>query len=211
MAALVAMTAAILHRGPDEGGHHLASGVALGMRRLSIIGLAGSHQPIANEAGSVSAVFNGEIYNFPVLRSALVRRGHRLSTAGDTETIVHLYEDHGIDFPRHLRGMFAIAVWDAELRQLVLVRDRMGVKPLYYATTSSGLAFASEVKSLIAGGLVKPALDPLAAELFGLRLRAGATHAVSRGQQASARKRPGVARGPADRAARLLAAVGRSA
>jgi len=101
-----------------------------------------------------------------VLRSALVRRGHRLSTAGDTETIVHLYEDHGIDFPRHLRGMFAIAVWDAELRQLVLVRDRMGVKPLYYATTSSGLAFASEVKSLIAGGLVKPALDPLAAELF---------------------------------------------
>jgi len=136
------------------------------MRRLSIIDLAGSHQPIANEAGSVSAVFNGEIYNFPVLRSALVRRGHRLSTAGDTETIVHLYEDHGIDFPRHLRGMFAIAVWDAELRQLVLVRDRMGVKPLYYATTSSGLAFASEVKSLIAGGLVKPALDPLAAELF---------------------------------------------
>lgn len=163
---LAAMTAAILHRGPDEDGHHLAPGVALGMRRLSIIDLAGSHQPLANEDGSVWTVFNGEIYNFPALRVQLERSGHRLSTVGDTETIVHLYEDHGVDFPGHLRGMFAIALWDGARRRLVLVRDRMGVKPLYYAHTTTGLAFASEVKSLIAGGLVEPMLDPLGAELF---------------------------------------------
>lgn len=164
--ALEAMTDAIIHRGPDEDGYHLAPGVALGMRRLSIIDLQGSHQPLANEDGSVSTVFNGEIYNFPALRRSLRHRGHRLATEGDTETIVHLYEDHGLDFPRHLRGMFAIAVWDARRKRLVLVRDRMGVKPLYYALTSTGLAFASEVKALIAGGQIEPELDPRAAELL---------------------------------------------
>jgi asparagine synthase (glutamine-hydrolysing) len=160
------MTDVIEHRGPDEDGHLVEPGVALGMRRLSIIDLAGNSQPIANETRSVWTVFNGEIYNFPALRERLAARGHTLATHGDTETIVHLYEEHGTDFPRHLRGMFGIALWDAERRRLVLARDRMGVKPLYYALTERGLAFASEVKSLVAGGLVEPALDPVAADLF---------------------------------------------
>ncbi len=160
------MTEAIVHRGPDEDGHHLAPGIAMGMRRLSVIDLDSSHQPLSNERGDVWTVFNGEIYNFPALRSELQSRGHRLSTGGDTETIVHLYEEHGVDFPRHLRGMFGIAVWDESRRRLTLARDRMGVKPLYYAFTADGLAFGSEIKSLLAGGLVDPSLDPLAAELY---------------------------------------------
>jgi asparagine synthase (glutamine-hydrolysing) len=160
------MTRAILHRGPDEDGHHVAPGIAMGMRRLSIIDLASSHQPLANERGEVWTVFNGEIFNFPELRRELQSRGHRLATAGDTETIVHLYEEHGADFPKRLRGMFGIAVWDAPRRRLVLARDRMGVKPLYYALTPHGLAFASEIKSLLAGALVEPRLDSLAAELY---------------------------------------------
>ncbi len=163
---LHAMTEAIVHRGPDEEGLHLAPGVALGMRRLSIIDVGGSHQPVANEDSSVLAVFNGEIYNYRELRSDLAARGHRIATEGDGETIVHLYEEHGLDFAKHLEGIFAIALWDASRRRLVLVRDQLGVKPLYCALGPDGLAFASEVKSLLAGGLLKPALDPLAAELF---------------------------------------------
>ena len=160
------MTQAIVHRGPDEDGHHIAPGIAMGMRRLSVIDLASSHQPLSNERGDVWTVFNGEIFNFPELRRELQGRGHRLATAGDTETIVHLYEEHGIDFPTRLRGMFGIAVWDESRRRLVLARDRMGVKPLYYAFTPSGLAFGSEIKSLLAGDLIEPRLDPLAAELY---------------------------------------------
>ena len=160
------MTGAIVHRGPDEAGHRIAPGIALGMRRLSIIDLESSHQPIANESEDVWAIFNGEIFNFRDLRGELGSRGHRLATAGDTETIVHLYEEHGPSFAKRLRGMFAIALWDERSRRLVLARDRMGVKPLYYALTASGLAFASEIKSLLAAGLVEARLDPLAAELY---------------------------------------------
>ena len=163
---LRAMTDVIRHRGPDEDGLHVEPGVALGMRRLSVIDLAGSHQPVTTEDGGVRAVFNGEIYNFAELRRDLTARGHRIATNGDAEPIVHLYEQYGVDFPRHLRGMFGIALWDAPRRRLVLARDRMGGKPLYWAQTPDGLAFASEVKSLIAGGLVEAQLDPLAAELF---------------------------------------------
>jgi asparagine synthase (glutamine-hydrolysing) len=163
---LRAMTDAIVHRGPDERGTHREHGVALGMRRLSIIDVGGSHQPVANEQDTVRAVFNGEIYNYRELRERLRRDGHRLATEGDGETIVHLYEQHGVDFARHLEGIFAIALWDAPRRRLVLVRDQLGVKPLYYTLTSDGLAFASEVKALIAGGLLRPELDPAAAELF---------------------------------------------
>lgn len=165
-AILQAMTDVIVHRGPDEDGHHIAPGIAMGMRRLSIIDLASSHQPLSNERGDVWTVFNGEIFNFPELRRELQAHGHRLATAGDTETIVHLYEEHGTDFPTRLRGMFGIAVWDGPRRRLVLTRDRMGVKPLYYALTPGGLAFGSEIKSLLAGGLIEPRLDPLAAELY---------------------------------------------
>ncbi len=164
--ALRAMTAAIEHRGPDEDGHLLEPGVALGMRRLSVIDPAGSPQPVASEDGEVTAVFNGEIYNFRELRDELEARGHRFATRGDGETIVHLYEELGPRFVERLRGMFAIALWDRPRRRLVLARDRMGVKPLYVAETAAGLAFASEVKSLVAGGLVRPELDPAAAELF---------------------------------------------
>jgi asparagine synthase (glutamine-hydrolysing) len=164
--ALKAMTEAIVHRGPDEDGHHIAPGIAMGMRRLSIIDLTSSHQPLSNESGDVWTVFNGEIFNFPELRRDLQARGHRLATAGDTETIVHLYEEHGLDFPTYLRGMFAIALWDESRRRLVLARDRMGVKPLYYALTPKGLAFCSEIKSLLAGELLEPRLDAEAAELY---------------------------------------------
>ncbi len=163
---LRAMTDAIVHRGPDERGTHREQGVALGMRRLSIIDVKGSHQPIANENQTVRAVFNGEIYNYRELREQLRRGGHRLDTEGDGETIVHLYEEHGVDFARHLEGIFAIALWDAPRRRLVLARDQLGVKPLYYSLGPDGLAFASEVKALIAGDLIDPALDPQAAELF---------------------------------------------
>ena len=163
---LYAMTDAIEHRGPDEAGHARLPGVALGMRRLSIIDVAGSHQPVRTEDEAVIAVFNGEIYNFAALRSELSSKGHRLATQGDSETIVHLYEQHGVDFVKRLRGMFAIALWDAPRRRLVLARDRLGVKPLYYAHGRDGLSFASEVKSLLAGDLVHAELDPMAAELF---------------------------------------------
>jgi asparagine synthase (glutamine-hydrolysing) len=165
-ARLCAMTEAIVHRGPDERGLHHEPGVALGMRRLSIIDIDGSPQPVANEDRSVVAVFNGEIYNFRELREDLRKRGHRLRTDGDGEAIVHLYEEHGTDFARHLEGIFAIALWDAPRKRLLLVRDQLGVKPLYYSLGPEGLAFASEVKALIAGELISPALDPLAAELF---------------------------------------------
>jgi asparagine synthase (glutamine-hydrolysing) len=160
------MTSAIEHRGPDEAGHGIHPGVALGMRRLSIIDVAGSHQPVSTEDEQVTAVFNGELFNFPELREELLGKGHKLATHGDSETIVHLYEEYGPDFVRRLRGMFAIALWDKPRRRLVLARDRMGVKPLYYASTPDGLAFASEVKALLAGGLVRAELDPLGAELF---------------------------------------------
>jgi asparagine synthase (glutamine-hydrolysing) len=163
---LKAMTDVIVHRGPDEDGSYIAAGIAMGMRRLSVIDLSDSHQPLSNERGDVWTVFNGEIFNFPELRRELQTKGHRLRTSGDTETIVHLYEEHGADFPTRLRGMFGIAVWDQARRRLVLTRDRMGVKPLYYALTPRGLAFASEIKSLLAGRLVEPSLDPMAAELY---------------------------------------------
>ncbi len=163
---LEAMTTAIEHRGPDEDGHLLEPGVALGMRRLSVIDPTGSRQPVASEDGEVSAVFNGEIYNFRELRDDLRGRGHRFASDGDGETIIHLYEEYGLRFVDHLRGMFAIALWDRPRRRLILVRDRMGVKPLYVAETEAGLAFGSEVKSLVAAGLVQPRLDPVAAELF---------------------------------------------
>lgn len=160
------MVDALEHRGPDEGRIHREPGVALGMRRLSVIDVEGSHQPVRTEDGHVLAMFNGELFGFERLRRDLEARGHRFATCGDGETLVHLYEDHGLAFPRRLRGMFAIALWDRPRRRLVLVRDRMGVKPLYVARGPEGLAFASEVKALIAGGLVRPELDPVAAELF---------------------------------------------
>src|SRR5262245_12110152 len=125
-----AMCDTIRHRGPDEDGMFVSGPVGLGMRRLSIIDLSGGRQPISNEDGSKTIVFNGEIYNYQRLREGLVARGHRFGSAGDTETIVHLYEERGPAAVEALRGMFALAIWDAEQRSLLLARDRFGIKPL---------------------------------------------------------------------------------
>ena len=144
------MTAEIVHRGPDDDGFFVADGVGLGMRRLSIIDLAGGKQPIANEDGSVVVVFNGEIYNYRELAERLAQQGHRLATASDTEVIVHLYEQYGDNCVDHLRGMFAFALWDARRRRLLVARDRLGVKPLYYTQRQGRLIFGSEIKALLA-------------------------------------------------------------
>ncbi|MEX2222746.1 MAG: asparagine synthase (glutamine-hydrolyzing) [Candidatus Rokuibacteriota bacterium] len=146
---LKAMCDSLAHRGPDDAGYYIAPGVGLAMRRLSIIDLATGHQPIANEARDVWVVLNGEIYNYEELRRELAAGKHSLATTSDTETIVHLYEDHGLDFARRLRGMFAIALWDERRRRLVLVRDRIGEKPLYYLQSGDRLLFGSEIKAIL--------------------------------------------------------------
>ena len=151
------MAGLLRHRGPDEAGEVVlptrdGRACVLAHQRLSIIDIPGGHQPQTNEDGSVSLIFNGEIYNFRELRSELEARGHRFATRSDTEVIVHLYEEHGLECVQRLRGMFAFALWDASRERLLLARDRLGVKPLYYALPESGgieLAFASELKSLL--------------------------------------------------------------
>lgn len=142
----------ILHRGPDDEGYYVDHQVGLGMRRLSIIDLAGGHQPIHNEDETIWVVFNGEIYNFLQLRSELKKRGHRFYTNSDTEVIVHAYEEYGDRFVDHLTGMFGLALWDSQHRRLVLVRDRVGIKPLYFRWENGRLWFASEIKSILASG-----------------------------------------------------------
>jgi len=148
-ALLRTMAASLEHRGPDAEGFYTASAVGLASRRLSVIDLETGNQPIANEARDVWVVFNGEIYNCDELRERLQQRGHRFSTKSDTECIVHLYEDHGLDFVQHLRGMFAIALWDVSRQRLVLARDRIGEKPLYYAADGARLFFGSECKAIL--------------------------------------------------------------
>ncbi|MEW4566790.1 asparagine synthase (glutamine-hydrolyzing) [Tautonia sp. JC769] len=146
---LGAMIARLEHRGPDDLGTFRDAHAALGFRRLSILDLPGGRQPMGNEDGTIHVAFNGEIYNFPELRNRLEARGHTLRSAGDTEVISHLYEDEGPGFPRLLRGMFAIAVWDAPRRRLVLARDRLGQKPLVYRVQADRILFASELKALL--------------------------------------------------------------
>jgi asparagine synthase (glutamine-hydrolysing) len=147
---------------PDDEGRLALPGAALGMRRLSVIDVARGHQPMANEDGTVHVVFNGEIYNHHELHERLARRGHRFRTQSDTETLVHLYEDHGAGLAEHLRGMFGFAVYDATRRRLVLARDRLGQKPLYYWERDGGLAFASEVRSLREFPGFRADIDPAA-------------------------------------------------
>ncbi len=154
------MTDAIVHRGPDDEGIRAQANVGLGMRRLSIIDLSGGHQPIYNEDRSVSVVFNGEIYNFPKLREELLSRGHQFYTHSDTEVIVHLYEEMGADCITKLRGMFAIALWDEKKRSLLLARDRLGKKPLYYAVREGRLYFGSEIKAMLAAAPELAEVDP---------------------------------------------------
>src|SRR5579871_390869 len=143
------MCDAIVHRGPDDAGYYLSRSAGLAMRRLSIIDLTSGRQPVSNEDKSVWVVLNGEIYNFTDLRSQLKARGHVFSTASDTEVIVHLYEDYGKQCVDHLRGMFGFALWDERRQKLLLVRDRLGIKPVYYAQLGGRLVFASELKSIL--------------------------------------------------------------
>jgi len=156
---LHAMCNAMVHRGPDDEGHYCGHGVGLAMRRLSIIDLQGGHQPIPNEDRSVWCVLNGEIYNYRELRAELEGRCHRFATASDTEVIVHLYEEYGSACVEKLRGMFAFAVWDQHAHTLMLARDRLGIKPLYYAEVGPRLLFASELKVLLALPEVERAID----------------------------------------------------
>jgi len=143
------MTGAIVHRGPDDEGHFVGDNVGLGMRRLSIIDLEGGHQPIFNEQKDVVLVFNGEIYNYRELRKELQQRGHVFTTDSDTEVIVHLYEEAGDKCVHRLRGMFAFAIWDARRQRLFIARDRLGIKPLYFARDGERLVFASEIKAVL--------------------------------------------------------------
>jgi asparagine synthase (glutamine-hydrolysing) len=154
------MNATIAHRGPDDSGMFLAGPVGLGHRRLSIVDLTTGHQPMANEDGTVSIVFNGEIYNHADFRDRLLARGHRFRTRSDTEAIIHLYEEQGPACAAELRGMFAYALWDQGRRRLVLARDHSGIKPMYFALDRDGnLVFGSEIKALFASGLLEPELD----------------------------------------------------
>ncbi len=156
---LVKMTSVLGHRGPDEEGYHADAGIALGHRRLSIIDLDTGRQPIHNEDETIYVVFNGEIYNFPELKRGLEEKGHRFYTKTDTEVLVHLYEEMGERCVESLNGMFAFAIWDGRQRKLFLARDRIGIKPLYYALDGHTLSFASELKSLLNAPFVDQGLD----------------------------------------------------
>jgi asparagine synthase (glutamine-hydrolysing) len=176
-ATLRRMTEVLRHRGPDDEGYFSSAlsvqspqgsvpGVALGHRRLSVIDVRSGHQPMTNEDGSIHLIFNGEIYNYPDLRRRLEGSRHTFRTDCDTETIVHLYEDEGVDFVDHLNGMFALAIWDARRRRLVLARDRLGKKPLVYRWEANRLLFASELKSILQAPGVPRELDPQALDEY---------------------------------------------
>ena len=166
-ARLARMAARLVHRGPDGDGRAIYDGAGFGCRRLAIIDVAGGAQPLDNEAGDIHVVCNGEIYNHAALRRDLEGRGHRFRTHSDAEVVPHLYEEHGLDFLQALDGMYGLALWDARTRRLVLARDRLGEKPLFYAPTSRGLVFGSELKAILASGLVdrRPDWTALAAYL----------------------------------------------
>src|SRR4051795_4377265 len=153
------MSETLVHRGPDSAGEFADGTCALAARRLSIIDLETGDQPIANESGTLHVVQNGEIYNYRELRRELERAGHSFRTHGDTEVLLHLYEQHGDRFAERLRGMFAVAIWDAPRRRLVLARDRFGIKPLYYRAAGGELAFASELRALPRGEIDLDALE----------------------------------------------------
>ncbi len=175
LARVPRMRDVIAHRGPDDAGLFSDERAALGHRRLSIVDLAAGHQPIANEDDTVWIVFNGEIYNHAEVRVELEAAGHRYRTRSDTETIVHAYEQWGDACVEHLRGMFAFAIWDAPKRRLLLARDRLGVKPLYWAQAGDRLLFGSEIKAILESRLIRPEADEARLpELLGTRYLSGA-------------------------------------
>jgi len=178
---LGAMAAAMVHRGPDDDGFYRAPGVGLAMRRLSIIDLATGKQPIGNENETVRAIQNGEIYNYRELRGELERSGHRFRTVSDTESIVHAYEEWGDDFLGRLNGMFGLAVHDARADRLVIARDRLGIKPLYYAECDGWLAFASELKALLPVPGLRREVDPTAFDLYLSLGYVPAPHSILKG------------------------------
>ena len=175
------MCSSIMHRGPDDQGQIVLGPAALGMTRLSIIDVKSGHQPIANEDGSVWIVFNGEIYNFHDLRQMLIQRGHRLATRGDTETIVHLYEEFGIDCLRHLEGMFAFAIWDSARGRLFAARDRMGEKPLHWAIFDGQFVFSSEIKGILKHPNARRQVDPEALQRYLALEYVPAPHSIFKG------------------------------
>jgi asparagine synthase (glutamine-hydrolysing) len=169
------MTGTLQHRGPDDEGYYYTSEIGLGFRRLAIIDLETGNQPVRNEAGTVHAVLNGEIYNFRELRRSLEEAGHTFRSRGDAEVLPHLYEERGVELVHDLRGMFAFALWDAERRELMLARDRLGEKPLYYTNQlpGGGFAFASEMKALLAAGVSRePDREALVEYLYYLYIPA---------------------------------------
>jgi asparagine synthase (glutamine-hydrolysing) len=180
--AVAVMNAAMVHRGPDDGGAYASAalGVAIGARRLSIIDVAGGHQPISNEDGSIWAVLNGEIYNHPSLQALLRRRGHRLRSASDTEVLVHLYEEYGDDLVHALEGMFAFAILDERNGRFVVGRDRFGEKPLFYTTHGGSLTFASELDALLAGCGLGLELDPVAVDEYFVLGYVGTPRSIAR-------------------------------
>ncbi|MEW5802715.1 MAG: asparagine synthase (glutamine-hydrolyzing) [bacterium] len=157
---------AIAHRGPDAEGFHLEGTLGFGSRRLSIIDRSGGQQPIANEDRTIVVVYNGEIYNYQHLKEDLEQKGHRFSTSSDTEVLVHLYEEYGEELITPLRGMFAFALWDAKNRKLLLARDRVGIKPLFYTQSGTGIVFGSELKSLLKIKGIQRTVDPMALDAY---------------------------------------------
>ncbi|PYQ40126.1 MAG: hypothetical protein DMF77_19295 [Acidobacteria bacterium] len=198
---LETMRDVLRHRGPDGEGTWLEGGVGLAHRRLAIVDVAGGRQPMASEDESAWLVFNGEIYNHPDLRPRLEARGHVYRTHCDAETILHLYEEEEERCVERLRGMFAFAIWDRRRRRLLLARDRLGIKPLYYAVTDHELIFASEIKAITASGALVPRLNETVlpeflASGFGLRARSRASGSTgtcrrwARARAALSRRRP---------------------
>jgi asparagine synthase (glutamine-hydrolysing) len=159
---LARMTNIMQHRGPDSSGFHVEPGIGLGVHRLSIIDLKTGDQPISSENGAVTVICNGEIYNFLELRQELLAGGHRFRTSSDAEVIVHLYEDLGLECVHRLRGMFGFALWDSHRRLLMLARDRLGIKPLYYTVGAGGICFGSEIKPILVANQLRPQIDVLA-------------------------------------------------
>src|SRR5947208_8735500 len=167
---IVRMARSIAHRGPDDEGFFIAGPVGLGFRRLSIIDLAGGHQPMSDAEETVWVIFNGEIYNYKELRAELEGLGHRFRTRSDTEVIIHGYKEWGTEVLNHLNGMFGLAIWDVEKKRLVVARDAMGIKLIYYRIANGQLTFGSEIRAIVAAKNSKPEVDPVALNLF-LRFR----------------------------------------
>src|SRR5207237_7567126 len=160
------MTGTIVHRGPDDEGYFISGPIGLGFRRLSIIDLAGGHQPMSDAEESVWVIFNGEIYNFKELRAELEQRGHHFRTRCDTEVIVRGYKEWGTDVFSHLNGMFGVGIWVVKKRGLMVARDAMGIKLIYYRIANGQLTFGSEIRAIIIQEGVTPKFDPVALNLF---------------------------------------------